>query len=136
MTFQNQSVAPSCPISLSENPPGQAGLLYPAVPKAMDLPSVLRAVNTITQILQLITGQLPPSSGGTGKMNTGGGGGAGKKKPPQKQTSNWEETNRVTEIVKVVNPDDEDQFVTFKQIKSITMENQNTGEQITLKMAN
>lgn len=133
---QNGSVAPVCPISRSQAVPGQPGIMLPSIPKAMDLPSVIMAVNAITQILINMT--VPPRAGGVSPIQLGTpalakptGGVAASGVSGKASRGTWFETDRQTEVVKVVNPDDDTQFVTFERINSITMTNSSTNESLT-----
>jgi len=61
MSNGNGSVAPHCPISHSQdpsNPRGTAPTRLPAIPIATDLPSLIRAVNIMRDILRNITTSL------------------------------------------------------------------------------
>jgi hypothetical protein len=50
--------APSCPITRSQTPAPMAPMLLPSIPVATDLPSLIRAVNIIRDILRSITTSL------------------------------------------------------------------------------
>jgi len=92
--------------------------------------------------------------GGGGGFGSGaGGGGAGgnspgnkgkgnknpknnqPKDPNKKNSSNpvkWEQTNKVTELVKIVNPDDDSQFVIVRRTVTQSFKNPATGETLTI----
>ena len=133
------SVAPSCPTSTSEFPATQTGVRLPSVPQAQDLPSAIQAINNLNMIVQVLSGQNPPSfknnltenffvdpSGGQGiqRGNQGGRPGSPAKKP------RWVEdrASRVTETVKVTNPDDKSQFVMVERINYIRWSDTVTGQ--------
>jgi hypothetical protein len=52
-------VAPVCPVSRDQAVPGMPGTWLPYIPRAVDLPSAIAAVNTIINILQIIQMALP-----------------------------------------------------------------------------
>jgi hypothetical protein len=97
----NESVAPACPVTRSELPPSQPGIKIPFVPKATDLDSAIKAINQIIDIL--VGGDSGP-------------------------TIRWLEKERATEIVRITNPDDEDQWVDVERITMLLMEDQITGD--------
>lgn len=114
------STAPICYI----NPPPPSAEpvkpTIPAIPVATDLASAIKAINTLTQIVQQITNQVGSSSGG---------GGASVK------TANFSEdkSKRTTIITRVFNPTDKTQFVDVKQITGLTFHNPVTKQTITWK---
>jgi hypothetical protein len=127
--------------------------MFPAVPKAQDLPSAIQAINALTQIImQLAAPGLAPFQNnlapytpaklvGTPGIRGGAGangspGAAGKKGQDGEnaQNPNWEQTGFKTEKVKVQNPDDNDQYVVVKRITEITFADQETGAQLTISM--
>lgn len=85
----------------------------PAVPPATDLKSAIQAVNAIRQIVQIITNQ----------------------QIQQPYTNNfiadWEESDRVTEVVRVYNPNDKSQYVDIQRINKLTMKDKKTGSKWT-----
>jgi hypothetical protein len=109
--------------------------------------SVIQAILQLQQALQALANPPPnapltsnqPSSstggGGGGLPGTGGGGvrfGGGGRAPTPLPDNMWQETGRNTQNVKVVNPDDDSQFVIVKEIVSITMTRPSTGETFTI----
>ena len=129
-------VAPIC-----NAPPEQPDFTTKAPPFPQYVPpdptnpvSIVAAIRALQIMMLNLNNQVPPNNtinglpGGSG--GGGGGGGGGKKKKPQDQE--WEETDRQTQLVKVVNPDDDSQFVIVKEITSITFERQATQEKITI----
>ena len=131
-------VAPVCnappeqPTFISKAPP------FPQFvpPNPNDPVSIIAAIQALQIMMLNITNQIPPNntidgtSTGGGQNPTGGGGGSPKK--PKKQQQDWEETDRTTQDVKVVNPEDDSQFVIVKEITSITFKRRNTDETFTL----
>ena len=96
----NQSVAPVCPITRSEMPPAQRGIKVPAIPKVTDLDSAIKAIN---QLIDLINTDAEPSV-------------------------RWLEKERSTNIVRITNPEDEEQWVDVERIERLVMEDQITGD--------
>jgi hypothetical protein len=97
----NQSVAPVCPITRSEVPPTQPGIKIPFIPKATDLDSAIAAINKLIDIINQDSAE--PSI-------------------------RWLEKERSTQIVRVTNPEDEDQWVDVERITRLVMEDQDTGD--------
>jgi hypothetical protein len=92
--------APVCPISRDQAVPGQPGLRLPPVPRALDLPSLIQAVNTIRNVLTMISigpvtnNIYPPRPFGypqLARQNTAAKGGSGG------IVRGWQEIRRVTE---------------------------------------
>jgi hypothetical protein len=75
----------------------------------------------------------PAAAGGAGKGAGAKSTGGGKKKKNQPTDDEWREKSRKTENVKVVNPDDDSQFVIVKEIVNLVFERTSTGETITIK---
>jgi hypothetical protein len=96
----NESVAPVCPITRSEVPPTQPGIKIPFIPKATDLDSAIAAIN---KLIDIINTDSEPSV-------------------------RWLEKERSTQIVRVTNPEDEDQWVDVERITRLVMEDQITGD--------
>jgi len=100
-------------------------------------PLINLLIAQLQQAFQGLTNQLPQNNlaanpGGGGGIGGGGGGGGGKKKPQPKDPDQWQEKSRQTQNVKVVNPDDDSQFVIVKEITQIVFERPSTGEEITI----
>jgi len=55
------SNSPVLPPSLPA-PAAPQARLFPAVPPATDLPSALRAINAMRQIIAVLTGAIPPNN--------------------------------------------------------------------------
>lgn len=147
--------APVCNLpNRGQTPALQAGRLRPAVPKAQDLPSAIQALNTLTQIvISLVSPGLPqfgnnlatydtgrPLNGTNGIARAQGGGGSfamdgddGKKG----EEPYWVPHEIKYERKKVVNPDDDDQYVVVKRIVSVTFMDQMSDKQakITFKVS-
>jgi len=49
------------------------------------------------------------------------------------EVTEWRETDRKTEKVRVENPDDKEQFVQVERIKRMTFQNDTTGEQMRMQ---
>lgn len=147
--------APVCNLpNIGQVPALQPGRRFPAVPKAQDLPSAIAAINTLTQIiLQLTQPGFPPFRNnlatfnaqdrfvGTGGITQGAGadgspGAAGKKgdKGEDAKQPNWELTRVKTEKVKVVNPEDDDQFVIVKRIIEVEFSDRLSNSVLLMKM--
>jgi hypothetical protein len=135
----NTGVAPIC--NAKPEQPNFNSLL-PATPR-FSMPnfhnprSLAAAILQLQQAVAALSGSSPPANNTIGGSPIGGpgggvaGGGGGKQVPPD--PNDWSETGRVTENVKVVNPDDDSQFVIVKEIVSITFERSSTGEKIVIK---
>lgn len=138
-----KGVAPICnappeqPQFISKPP-----VFFRFTPPTADIPSLTQAVLHLQQAVQALTNQSPPPNNTVpgfpaGQSGAGGGGGVpgfgrGGGGQPQ-EDNNWTERSRQTENVKVVNPDDDSQFIIVKEITSITFERISTGEIITIK---
>jgi len=83
------------------------------------------------------------AGGGGAGLNSPGNKGKGNKNPknnppkdPNKNNSSnpvkWEQTNKVTELVKIVNPDDDSQFVIVRRTVTQSFKNPATGETLTI----
>jgi hypothetical protein len=110
-------VAPVCHDSRDQVITQPAPKKLPAIPVATDLASALAAIAALTTIVRSLT--QPPV-----QNNYGGVGGGGEPSKPQR----WTQDKRVTETVKITNPDDPSQFVEIQRIKSLTMKDGQTGE--------
>ena len=128
--------------------------MFPSVPKAQDLPSAIQAINALAQIImQLASPGLPSFQNNLAPYNSasrlvgtpginaaaganGSAGAAGKKGKDGEnaQNPNWEQTGFKTEKIKVMNPDDNDQFVVVKRITEITFADQETGAELKISM--
>jgi len=112
-------------------------------PVISDIQQIVESVNTMRQVLVTLTNSGPKGNNFGGGLIGGGGGGAGglqgggvrRPRPPQnkqqkqqkKQGAGFREIDRVTKIIKVVNPDDKDQYVKVKQIVSLTFRDPVSG---------
>lgn len=97
----NESVAPSCPITRSEVPPTQPGIKVPYVPRATDVELAIKAINTIIDIIA--------------SEDTGVG-------------IRWLEKERGTQVVRITNPQDDNQWVDVERITYLLMEDQYNGD--------
>lgn len=111
--------APVChipPVTTTQQP---TPINVPSIPLAgPTLASLTGAVNAMRQTLLMLTGQ----SGANGA--NGQAGKPAKKDPPER----WTENARVTETVRIFNPDDHEQFVDVERINKLTMKDKVTGE--------
>jgi hypothetical protein len=96
--------APVCPISRDQPVSGQPGLRLPVAPRALDLPSLIQAVNTIRNVLTMISigpatnNIYPPRPFGypqLAQQNTAAKGGDGK------IIRGWQEQRRITEKLEI-----------------------------------
>jgi hypothetical protein len=110
--------------------------LIASIPVATDLPSAINALNAIRTVLNVQNNAIPPNNTvvWTGLKTTK----PEPSKPTDKQPSNassgqkrsgFTQSNVVTKLVKVTNPNDATQFVMVRQIVGLTMNNPVTGEQ-------
>jgi hypothetical protein len=96
----NGRVAPVCPISRPQTPPAQRGIAVPFVPRAYDLASAIQAVNALAMT-----------------VNTA----------PEANVR-WKEKERVTQRVRITNPDDDSQWVDVIRITKLIMQDVVTDE--------
>lgn len=120
-------VAPTCSLPAGATGPGIA-ITLPTIPQAVDLPSAIAAVNALRLGFMLMSGQLKPQATSV-TPGHGSQGGYKFKEDGNKKKSRWSEQSRVSETVKIKNPDDENQFVEVKRINKLTMKDGQTGEQ-------
>ena len=122
------------------NPPQPAqqplSKLIASIPVATDLPSAINALNAIRTILNVQNNSISPNNtvvwqGVTTTKNPPG-------QPNNKQPSNasngtrqsgFAQSNVVTKLVKVTNPNDQTQFVMVRQIVGLTMTDPITNQQ-------
>jgi hypothetical protein len=120
--------APVCPVSKSEAIAGQPPAQQTIVP-AVDLPSAIMALNQIAQILQTLPkNNLAPAfipAPGASSSGQSGSGGGGRVKP------GWEEVERTTDHVRVINPDDDSVSVPLDRISHLLFRERKT--QVTLE---
>lgn len=121
-------VAPVCPVSRSQPVSNAPGNPMPAVPKALDLPSLIAAANAIRlQVLQLIGPSMvvnnvfPPRSFGYPQLKYTA-------RPP---LADWYEVDRVDEDLKVYHKlpngnGDASQFVVVTRVDESTFRDRNT----------
>lgn len=115
---------PVCNLNSKLEVPQPTAPSFPQIPVATDLASGLQAINNISNIIQHMLGSTPgPNNfffGGGG----GGGNGGGGARPPDKLFDFVEVPGtRVTEKVRVFNPDDNSQFVDVQQVKHVQFAN-------------
>lgn len=115
-----------CPTSRSQPVAGQPGLRLPPVPLATDLLTSIAAVNQMAGLLPLLTtpapvnNVYPPRPFGNGPLTANNN---GKGEPAQR----WKEYSRATEIVRVTNPDNENNWVDLERITYISYRDLATG---------
>lgn len=140
--------APVCNLpNIGQVPALQPGRVFPAIPKAQDLPSLLQTVNTMTQIInQLTSPGLPPFRNnvtpvarrnifvGTQGINAAAGADgsapqAGKDGKDGKAAKDptYKESGRKTTRVKVKNPENEESWLIVKRITRLTMTSTGKG---------
>ena len=132
--------APVCNINPKNPPPQSLAPTLPSIPIAIDLPSVIAAVNNIRQWIIQYTNQGQGGSGGPnnqnkgGGTNPGGGGGGGGGTPGQ--LSNFQEVpnSRQTTTTRIYDPNDPTQqtYVDVKQITALGFANK-AGQTVTWK---
>lgn len=141
--------APVCNLpNVGQEPALQPGRLYPSIPKATDLPSLVQAVNTMSQIvLQLTTPGLPPFknnlapftrkniAGTPGIVGAAGADGSaarsGKDGKDGKKAKDpkWKQGDQKSEKVKVKGTEDnEDAYLIMRRVTHLTMTSSVDGE--------
>jgi hypothetical protein len=113
----------------------------PSIPTPTDLQSALQAIKALTQIVYALTGQ-SGNQGGYGsqggkfivlpQQSNGGGGGSGGGQNQSGGKGNFQEvkSERVSQTIKVYNPQDNSQYVTVNQITGLTFRDSITGQLI------
>lgn len=116
------AVGPVChipPVTVTTQPkPVNLPNIPPAGPT---IDSLVATVNALRQNLIFITGRQGPQG------PQGGQGAAAKKGPPAR----WTENVRVTETVRIYDPNDKETFVDVERINQLVMNDQVTGEKWT-----
>jgi hypothetical protein len=139
----NTGVAPICNAKAEEpsfftQPPRIPHFGIPTVGGINAIPGILSALQQLQQAVNQIVTSGPPQNNIPqipNKPGSGSGGNlGGTDKNQQQQQGEWEVTARQTQNVKVVNPDDDSQFVIVKETTSITVENSTTGQRIVLNL--
>jgi hypothetical protein len=147
MALVNTGVAPVC--NAKADQPKFTPKVTPLgsfIPVSVTDPtSITTAIQQIQQTLTTLTnttttnpatlpgGSYSGSAGGPSYL-TGGGYGNNTQDKTQNKASKegkWRETKRVQERVKIVNPDDDSQYVTFRRINKLVFTNSATGETLT-----
>ena len=110
--------APVCNINPKNPPPQSLAPTLPSIPIAIDLPSVIAAVNNIRQWIIQYTNQGQGGGGGPNNQNQGGGGG---------NLSNFTEVpnSRQTTTTRIYDPNDptKQTYVDVKQITALDFAN-------------
>jgi len=100
--------APVCPINRDQFIGAGTPPKFPSIPPATDLPSALRTITVMREIIIMLTNQL---------------------KPPVTKLGRWQEVSRVEKRVRVENPNDSDQYVEIDRINQLKMRDTVTGEE-------
>lgn len=121
---------PVCNLNSKLDIPQPTAPTFPQIPIATDQASTQAAVNAMRQFLQNMFGDTAgPNNiffgGGGGQGGGGGGGGGGNRPNPQPKPTDFVEVpgTRVTENVRVFNPDDNSQYVDVQQVKHVQFAN-------------
>jgi hypothetical protein len=127
--LSNGSVAPSCPITQGSPDPGarvwaRVQDLINSIPRATDLPSAIRALNIINNIITQINRGEPVVNNtvllGTNLTVKG------EDNDPKYQRLDWIQEGRTYRTQKLFNPDDQLQYIEIKTLSSVTFFNGNT----------
>jgi hypothetical protein len=131
--------APACPTSSSQLPYGRqwqalvldhhTNDLIHSIPRATDLPSAIRALNIINNVVMQITHNAPQINNtyveGMPSVRL-----KGDDPDPHFQKADWIEESRVYQTQKLINHDDPDQFIELKILQHVGFGNINTGFKI------
>jgi hypothetical protein len=110
------TVGPICHIPPKQPKTTTSPLEVPNIPIATDLPSLIRASNVMRQaIYNLTQNQIINNIHNTTNNNKSSAGGR------------WQEKTRVSEKVRVFNPNDHTQYVDIERINALTMVDGKTG---------
>lgn len=95
--------APVCGLVSEAPAPSKDANPLPYVPIARDLQSAIRSINALRSWFY------------------------GPHGPNSLRPGDYKEVNRVSEVVRVVNPDDKDQYIDVKRINYVVMKDKKTG---------
>lgn len=121
--------APVCPTSFGQIPYGRQWLrdTVQTIPRATDLSSAIRALNVINNIVMQLTRGEPqinnihnPSAGPDVRLK-------GDDPNPHYEKADWLEEGRNYQKQKLINPDNQDQFIELKILMNVGFYNRNTG---------
>jgi hypothetical protein len=115
--------APACNISVNETINQPPGVRLPNIPPATDLNSALSAIQALSQMVGLLSGQVVDQRGPPGQQGAAGQPG----KNNQNKVGRWQEVNRAVQEVTMDSTDGSVTF-TFKQINQLTLKDTITGE--------
>lgn len=101
----NQPIGPPGTIVTSQGP-----LVLPVIPKAIDLPSALTAINALNQAIQILTNAIPSNNANQQTQTT-----------PAVVASSFQQTALQTKTIRVTDPNDPSVFVDVEQIVSLTL---------------
>ncbi len=123
--------APVCDLpDQGQFPARQPGTPFPAIPRAQDLPSAIQAINQLSLIIQQLILPVPPTFNNlrpTTNISLN----------PVSLNLNlkdlfnkvrFQEVKRITEIVKIVNPQNPDNWVLVRRINQLIMQDKLTGD--------
>jgi hypothetical protein len=127
MSNGNGSVAPVCPVSRGQSPPGMAPPSAPQIPQATDLSSAIAALAQMVLAQQLpqvpannVAPPFPAPRPGAGTT------GSGTSKKP-----GWERIGRTLEPHKIRNPDDPNVYIVLNRVTYLLFKERAT--QVTLE---
>ena len=107
--------APVCNVNQTGKPVQVGGPALPAIPKATDLASAIKAINAIAQTVNIIVNNGVPSN--PGGVNPGGG---FTSNPAQNANFNEIRAQRISQTQRIYNPQDKTQYVDVNQITGLT----------------
>jgi hypothetical protein len=126
--------APACPTSFGQLPYGRqwqalvldhhTNDLINTIPRAYDLPSAIRALNIINNVVMQITNNAPQINNtyppGLPSIRL-----KGDDPNPHWEKADWIEESRVYQTQKLINPDDKDQSIELKILQHVGFYNIN-----------
>lgn len=114
---------PVCNVNQRIPRPNPSIPLVPPIPRATDLPSALRAIQALTQAIQILSNQHPPTQFNQGDViinNVGGGGGTRRSNPNSNGDFVEIRERRETSDQRIYDPNDREVYVDVKRIDSLT----------------
>jgi hypothetical protein len=125
-------MANACPTSFGQIPYGRNWLQdsVNSIPRAHDLPSAIRALNIMNNVIMALTRGEPQ----TNNINVSSSGPditlKGDDPNPNYEDADWLEESRKYQKQKLINPDDKDQFIELNILTHVRFANVNTGSRI------
>lgn len=130
-TRANGSVAPVCPVSRSQTPPGMPPQIFTYVPKPIDLPSAIAAADALAGVLQPLAGlgasglSVPAPNARSPIVGV------------LKKTQRWREKTRQTATIRFYATDsdgneDKEQWIEVKRIVHIVWHDKVQGLDLTV----